>query len=59
MYLPRRTQIAGIKGIKLYFQLLPLGIIFGISSVRSRKENSGYWVWLDNTAVGNGHTWKP
>ena len=59
MYLPRRTQIAGIKGIKLYFQLLPLGIIFGISSVKSRKENSGYWVWLDNTAVGNGHTWKP
>ena len=25
MYLPRRTQIAGIKGIKLHFQLLPLG----------------------------------
>ena len=48
----RGEQIAGIKASNCTSSFFHSEIIFGISSVRSRKENSGYWVWLDNTAVG-------
>ena len=34
-------------------------MIAGISSVRSRKEKSGYCEWFESTAVGSGQTLKP
>ena len=34
-------------------------MILRISAVKSMKVNSGYWVWQESNAVGNGVTSKP